>query len=147
MVFQTHHETIDVNSKARQWVRAEEGGMIAGVAKGLADSFGLEPWLVRTLWVASVLLLGTGLLVYVVLAFTLPRRDRYEEALEKKMVLGVCGRITRRTDVEIGVVRSLAVALAFLSLGATVVGYLVLYFLMPDSQFVPIETKARKAKH
>jgi phage shock protein C len=45
---------------------------IAGVAAGVARYFGLDPNLVRVAWVLSVLLMGAGGLLYVVLWAVLP---------------------------------------------------------------------------
>jgi phage shock protein C len=46
--------------------------VIAGVAGGVAERFGLNPTLVRVAWVVSVLFGGFGILVYVVLWIALP---------------------------------------------------------------------------
>lgn len=45
---------------------------IAGVAAGVARYFGLDPNVVRVAWVLSVLLMGAGGLLYVVLWAVLP---------------------------------------------------------------------------
>lgn len=45
---------------------------IAGVAGGVAEHFGLDPDLVRVLWVLSVVFAGVGFLLYVVLWVVLP---------------------------------------------------------------------------
>ena len=45
---------------------------IFGVCGGLADYFGLDPTIIRVIFVASVLLLGTGLLLYIILAIVMP---------------------------------------------------------------------------
>ncbi|WP_407335614.1 PspC domain-containing protein [Dietzia kunjamensis] len=45
---------------------------IGGVCGGLADYFGLDPALVRLLFVASILLPGPQLLIYVILWFVMP---------------------------------------------------------------------------
>ncbi len=134
-----NQEIIDVTPENPKWVRSKDG-LIAGVCQGLAESFSIEVWLLRAILIASVLFFGSGFLIYLVLAFTLPRIDKYKEA-QDRILLGVCGRITRRTGTEIGLVRSLCVGLGFLSLGATAVGYIVLYFLMPDSRHIPIPVK------
>jgi phage shock protein C len=115
-----------------KWVRGCDG-LVAGVCEGLGKRFGVDPWLVRLLWLVSILALGTGLLAYVILAFTLPREDRIAEAHEKK-ILGVSGRIARVTGMEIGLVRALTVTAALFSFGATLVGYVVLYFVIPDER-------------
>lgn len=49
-----------------------EDRWIGGVCGGLADYFGLDPALVRLLFVASILLPGPQLLIYVILWFVMP---------------------------------------------------------------------------
>jgi phage shock protein C len=56
----------------REWTRAREGRMIAGVARGLADRFGLAPAAVRVAFALSLLLGGWGLVAYVVLWVVMP---------------------------------------------------------------------------
>ena len=112
------------------WTRSADG-LVAGVCTGLARRFGVETWAVRFIWVMAVLFFGAGLLVYFVLAVCLPREDQVPRAY-RRMLLGVCSRLARRTDIEIGLVRVAAIALAGTTLGAAVVGYVVLYFLLPE---------------
>lgn len=113
-----------------KWVRASDGA-IFGVCKGLARTLGISVGLFRVLWILSVLFLGAGVGLYLILAIGLPREDKAVQALEP-WVLGVCSKIALRTDLEVGVVRVLAICAALLSMGATVVGYFVLYFVMDD---------------
>lgn len=47
---------------------------IGGVCSGLADYFGIDATLVRTLFVASILLPGPQLLLYLVLWLVIPQR-------------------------------------------------------------------------
>lgn len=52
--------------------RSSSDRIIAGVAGGLAEHFGLDPTLVRIAWVLAVVFGGFGLLVYVILWIVLP---------------------------------------------------------------------------
>ena len=52
--------------------RIREGDMLAGVCNGLAAYVGIDPTFVRLAFVFLTLMWGTGLLVYVVLAFVVP---------------------------------------------------------------------------
>jgi phage shock protein PspC (stress-responsive transcriptional regulator) len=52
--------------------RPRQGRMIAGVCAGLARRFGLDPTLVRVLFVLSVLLPGPQVLAYIVLWIVMP---------------------------------------------------------------------------
>lgn len=52
--------------------RPRYGRVIAGVCAALARQFGVSPWLVRALFVASVFLPGPQILLYVVLWIVFP---------------------------------------------------------------------------
>lgn len=54
-------------------LRRSHNRKIAGVAGGVAEYFGVDPTLVRALWLISILFFGTGLLLYVVLAILMPQ--------------------------------------------------------------------------
>ncbi|MGZ6557828.1 MAG: PspC domain-containing protein [Actinomycetota bacterium] len=56
----------------QQLTRSETDKKIAGVAGGLAAYFGVDPTLVRVLWVVA-LLMGWGFLAYVILWIVLPK--------------------------------------------------------------------------
>ena len=56
--------------------RPREGRMIAGVCAGLAHRFGLSVGLVRLLFVLSLILPGSQVLVYAVLWLLMPNEDR-----------------------------------------------------------------------
>ncbi len=114
-----------------KWVRAKDGA-IFGVCKGVARALDLPVGLVRLFWILSVLFLGAGVLFYLMLAISLPREDKTVQALEP-WILGVCSKIALRTNLEVGIVRFLAICLSFFSVGATLVGYVVLYFVLDDS--------------
>ncbi|WP_203655667.1 PspC domain-containing protein [Actinocatenispora rupis] len=57
--------------------RPREGRMIAGVCAGLARRFGLSVGLVRLLFVVSVILPGSQVLVYALLWLLMPNEDSY----------------------------------------------------------------------
>lgn len=48
--------------------------MIGGVCAGIAEYFQIDPTIVRLLWVAAVLLAGTGVLLYLVAWVIIPER-------------------------------------------------------------------------
>ena len=58
---------------SRQLTRAESDRVLAGVAGGIAQRFGIISTLVRLAWALSVLFGGLGVLVYVVLWIALPQ--------------------------------------------------------------------------
>jgi phage shock protein PspC (stress-responsive transcriptional regulator) len=57
---------------AARLTRSTTDRVIAGVAGGIAQRFGLDPTLVRVAWVVSVFFGGFGVLLYVVLWIALP---------------------------------------------------------------------------
>ena len=52
--------------------RSRTEKMIAGVCGGLAEYFNVDPTLIRVLWVLTVLLAGTGILLYIILWIVMP---------------------------------------------------------------------------
>lgn len=57
---------------SRQLTRSRDDRVIAGVAGGLAEHFGIDATLIRVLWVVAVVFGGFGVLLYVVLWIALP---------------------------------------------------------------------------
>jgi phage shock protein PspC (stress-responsive transcriptional regulator) len=57
---------------AKRLYRINEGAMIAGVCNGLAAYFNIDVTIVRLLFAILTLLWGTGILVYVLMAFIVP---------------------------------------------------------------------------
>jgi len=45
---------------------------IFGVCSGLGEYFDIDPTIIRVLFLASVLLFGTGVLLYIILAIVMP---------------------------------------------------------------------------
>lgn len=111
------------------WVRSPDG-MILGVCKGLAETFGTEVWLLRIIWLIALLWFGTGLVLYLILAYTLPRADKLDQAYHGKL-LGVCARIAIRYEIEVGLVRFLTVLFALSTFGLALLVYILCYFLVP----------------
>lgn len=113
-----------------RWTRASDGAL-AGVCKGLGQALGIETWILRVIWLVAILWFGTGILLYLILAICLPRVDQLDHALDRKL-LGVCARIARRYQLEVGIVRTAAVAVLFVTFGAAILVYGLCYFLVPD---------------
>ncbi|SBT54152.1 PspC domain-containing protein [Micromonospora narathiwatensis] len=61
---------------SRKLVRPRQGRMFAGVCAGLAQRFGLSANLVRLLFLLSLLLPGTQVIIYLVLWILMPNEDR-----------------------------------------------------------------------
>jgi phage shock protein C len=56
----------------REWYRAREGKMIAGVCRGLADRFSFPVALARVLFILSIFAGGWGIILYVALWIAMP---------------------------------------------------------------------------
>ena len=62
---------------SRKLVRPRQGRVFAGVCAGLAQRFGMSAGMVRLLFLLSLLLPGTQVIVYLVLWVLMPNEDRY----------------------------------------------------------------------
>jgi phage shock protein C len=56
----------------RRLYRCRHDRRLAGVAAGVAEFFGLDPTLVRLLWVLTIFVGGIGLLLYIGMAIIVP---------------------------------------------------------------------------
>src|SRR2546428_2191153 len=65
----------------RRLYRCRENRVLAGVAGGMAEFFGLDPSLVRVLWFLSIFFGGFSILLYIAMAFFVPLEPLSEEAL------------------------------------------------------------------
>ena len=57
---------------ARRLYRCRHDRQLAGVAAGIAEYLGMDPTVVRILWILSVFFGGFTILVYILLAFVMP---------------------------------------------------------------------------
>lgn len=57
--------------------RTVQGRVIGGVAGGLADFFGMDPTIVRLIFVLLVIFGGSGVLLYIILWIILPEKNIY----------------------------------------------------------------------
>lgn len=64
-----------MSDRQSQLVRPREGRVVAGVAAGLADRFGISRTLMRVIFVASMLLPGPQILIYLILWVVMPEDD------------------------------------------------------------------------
>lgn len=119
---------IEINNN-KKWKRSING-WFGGVFEGLGESFNIEPNILRGLWLLSAFFFGTGFLIYLVMALTLPREDQLMSYHEDK-VFGVCKRIAELTGLELGVVRLLAVVSFIASAGTASLLYIILHFALP----------------
>ena len=64
-----------MNDRPRRLQRNPDDKVIAGVASGVADFFGLDPTVVRVVWALTILLGGLGVIVYIILWIVVPEGD------------------------------------------------------------------------
>ena len=64
----------------RRLYRCRDNRMIAGVASGTAEYFGLDPSLVRILWLISIFFGGFSILLYIAMAIIVPLEPLTAEA-------------------------------------------------------------------
>jgi len=117
--------------KKNNFLTRSKNGVVAGVLSGLARHLNIDPVLLRLIWLLSVLFFGSGLFLYLFLAFLLPLEGEVE-AYERPKVLGVCSRIGQNYGHEVALVRVFFAASFFLSFGVAFIVYCGLYFLLPE---------------
>ena len=127
----------------RLW-RRDPNGIIGGVCAGIARRFDVEPWVLRLIWALSVVWFGTGLFLYVAFWLSLPRADDPDQGL-RRVIFGVCARVAKRGDIDIAGARLIALLLLTISGGTALVGYVLLYFLLPDKSGPPADARVSSA--
>jgi phage shock protein C len=78
----------------RRLYRCRQNRRIAGVAGGIAESFGVDPTAVRVLWFLSIFFGGFSILLYIALAFIVPLEPMTPEetaAHEAELAAGGAG--------------------------------------------------------
>ena len=58
---------------ANKLYRSRDNRLIAGVCGGLADFFGLSPKIVRIICALMMMVYGSGLIIYIILAIFIPK--------------------------------------------------------------------------
>lgn len=56
--------------------RSRDSRLITGVAGGLAEYLGLDPVIIRIIFVLLALGAGSGILIYIILALIIPEKNR-----------------------------------------------------------------------
>ena len=111
---------------------------IAGVCTGLAETFGVDPLLVKLIFLFSIFFGGSGLLLYLILWIILPVQDRNEIFPQKRLyrsrkdrfIAGVCGGLADYLEWDVSLIRIIFVSL-LLTGGSGVLLYLILWLLLP----------------
>ncbi len=50
---------------------------VAGVCGGIAEFFGIDPTIIRVLWIICSLLFGSGILAYLICWLVIPRQPEF----------------------------------------------------------------------
>ena len=108
-------------------------GIVAGVCQGLAEHLDIAVGWLRLAWLLSVVFLGTGLLVYIILAISLPSEGQLEKN-KKKMLLGACLKLANKMEWDVGVVRACFALLFLISGGSGLLIYLLLAIALPNEK-------------
>ncbi len=72
------------NRNKRRMYRDSEGKYVAGVASGVSHYFGVNPLIIRALFLISLFFAGTGLFIYLILWIALPEAVTPSQKLEMK---------------------------------------------------------------
>gem|GEM_PF-2204811 len=130
-----------------EFTRSSTDSVIAGVCGGLAKKFSMESWLVRVGLTISVVFFGVGLLVYIILAFSLAKDTEITKSYSSK-VLGVCLRLAQKYNWEVGIVRTIFASCLLLSLipsfGTTLLIYFIMHFFLPAHQASVVDVEAKE---
>jgi phage shock protein PspC (stress-responsive transcriptional regulator) len=103
----------NIPSNNKRLYRDEQNKILGGVCSGVANYFGLDPVLVRVLW---IFLLGVNVLGYFILWIAVPSssvkevgglRKRLFRDTENKILGGVCAGISKYFGINVGIVRLL----------------------------------------
>ncbi|QRR02385.1 PspC domain-containing protein [Dyadobacter sandarakinus] len=74
--------TLEEDAKIKKFYRDPDRKVVGGVAAGVASYFGVDLGVVRFIWVLSILLFGTGVIIYIVLWVIAPAAKTLTEKME-----------------------------------------------------------------
>jgi phage shock protein PspC (stress-responsive transcriptional regulator) len=123
----------------KQWTRSDDGALF-GVCKGIAKHVDVPVGILRLIWLGSVLIGGSGLGVYLLLALSLPKESQASNAYKPRL-LGVCANLASRLEFDVGLFRFVTLCVFLISLGMTSILYLAAYFFLPQ----PLEASRNNA--
>lgn len=74
--------TLEEDTKVKKFYRNPDRKVVGGVASGVASYFGVDLGVVRFLWVISIFLFGTGIVLYIILWVIAPAANTLTEKME-----------------------------------------------------------------
>ena len=101
------------NIRPKRLYRDEHNKVLGGVCSGIANYFGLEPLLVRILW---IFLIGVNILGYLILWIAVPSssvkeiggvKKRLFRDIENKVIGGVCAGLSKYFGIKVWIIRIL----------------------------------------
>ncbi len=101
------------NIRPKLLYRDEQNKVLGGVCSGIANYFGLEPLLVRILW---IFLIGVNILGYLILWIAVPSssvkeiggvKKRLFRDIENKVIGGVCAGLSKYFGIKVWIIRIL----------------------------------------
>lgn len=75
-------DTLEEDKNLKKFYRDPDQKVVGGVAAGVAAYFGVDIGVVRFVWVLSILLFGTGLMLYIILWLITPKANTLTEKME-----------------------------------------------------------------
>ena len=64
--------------KSKRLYRSGKNKILGGVCGGIAEYFGVDPVLIRLLWVIITLAWGSGILLYIIAWIIIPRNPKHK---------------------------------------------------------------------
>jgi phage shock protein PspC (stress-responsive transcriptional regulator) len=136
-------KTVLEGQRNRRLVRRDPR-VLGGVCRGIAEHFGISSVVVRTAWLVSVVLFGTGLIAYFLMWALVPAeedaiptydvRNNWSRSTDDRMMFGVCGGIASRIEVDPGIVRVLWAIITLGTAGLGLAAYLICALVMPEHE-------------
>ena len=120
--------------------RSTSDKKIAGVCGGFSHYFAIDPSLVRIVWLSTLLLGGTGLILYLICWIIMPKNHtppvvidvtrKVSRSSQNKIIAGVCGGLGNYFDVDPILIRILFLFMV-LGLGWGILLYVILWIVLP----------------
>ena len=122
--------------------RSRTNKKIAGICAGFGEYFDLDPSIIRIVWLATVLLGGTGVLIYLICWLVIPLNTEQHivttfhpltRSKNNKIIAGVCGGLGEYFQID-PVIFRLAFIVAVLALGMGILLYIILWIAVPSEK-------------
>lgn len=113
-----------------QFLLRSSDGLIAGVCAGIAQRLETPAWAIRVFWIFAVLFGGLGLLAYLAFWISMPS-DQDSTRGMRPVVLGVCNRLSQKLEIDIAILRLVAIFALVTSFGIVAIGYFIAHLILP----------------